>query len=297
MSIVQSLLQFNTAVEAPSKREPAPADLRPTLPASLAFDDIEAARASSSFTDPAPEHTDAPANITARGLTTTISHGVPSLLARPCSAAHALEAVRGACEARGVAAPQAGSVLDVARTSSRWTFDGLRGSVVELSSGSALTASMEIVLQAQESGEPVAWVSATSSHFCPDDVANQGIDLTALAVVRVPQVFAAVRAAELLLRSGGFGAVVVDLGVSTCIPDSAVGKLVKLSQRFDAAVICVVGGRSAQTLGSLVSVRVEVDRLRTNSGQYRCRVRSTKDKRHGAGWQTEEVYHGPPGLR
>ena len=70
---------------------------------------------------------------------------------------------------------------------------------------------MSLVLDAQCSAEPVAWVTRPGTTFFPPDVADNGIDLGGLAVVVVPSPTAVLRAADCLLRSGAFGLVVLDL--------------------------------------------------------------------------------------
>ena len=66
-----------------------------------------------------------------------------------------------------------------------------------------LTAAFRLVLDAQMEGEPVAWIAATPDTFFPPDAADNGVDLNALVVVRVPGAQAAARSADRLLRSGG----------------------------------------------------------------------------------------------
>ncbi len=90
------------------------------------------------------------------------------------------------------------------------------GRVVELSSGTDVaqaSAVVSIVLALQARGEHVAWVAPKSAGLFPPDWARAGIDLSALLVVHVPDrdPRAAPRAAELLLRTGVMGAVVLDL--------------------------------------------------------------------------------------
>ena len=97
----------------------------------------------------------------------------------------------------------------------RWGLDALRGRLVELSARGAtavLTAAIELVIEAQQAAEPVAWVTLGNATFYPPDAADSGVDLAALAVVRVQGATAAARSAERLLRSGGFGLVVLDFG-------------------------------------------------------------------------------------
>src|SRR5512140_855201 len=97
----------------------------------------------------------------------------------------------------------------------RWGLDALRGRLVELSALGAtatLTTSIELVLEAQRAAEPVAGVMLGNGTFYPPDVADSGVDLAALVVVRVADTTTAARAAERLLRSGAFGLVVLDFG-------------------------------------------------------------------------------------
>lgn len=184
---------------------------------------------------------------------------------------------------------------------SSWRLDALRGRIVELvveGDGGTLTAAVDVILDAQEAGEPAAWVSATPTVFCPEDVELAGVDLSALVVVRVRNVLTAARSAERLLRSGAFGVVVLDLGPTPELPAAVLGKLVKLVQLHDAVVLALtVSRRAGGTLGSLVSLRVSSRREREGDGVFRVRLEALKDKRQGPGWMAEAVCCGPPGLR
>jgi recombination protein RecA len=96
----------------------------------------------------------------------------------------------------------------------RWSLDALAGRFVELSTAEstpALTISMGLILQAQERSEPAIWIATGPSTFYPPDVADSGVDLKALPVVRVPGVLAGARTADILLRSGAVSLVVLDL--------------------------------------------------------------------------------------
>ena len=76
-----------------------------------------------------------------------------------------------------------------------WSFDALRGRLVEISArgaSAALTCAVDLVAEAQGQGEPVAWVTLATGSFYPPDVADSGIDLAALVVIRVPDALAAV---------------------------------------------------------------------------------------------------------
>ena len=99
--------------------------------------------------------------------------------------------------------------------SGEWSLPQVAGRFAEISGSkgtAVLTLAFRLVLDAQKRGEPVGWATSTESSFYPQDVAQLGIDLAALVVVRVPKAQAISRAGEKLLRSGGFGLVVLDLG-------------------------------------------------------------------------------------
>jgi len=180
----------------------------------------------------------------------------------------------------------------------RWGLAALRGRLVELSARGAtatLTAATELVVEAQTQHEPVAWLALTRGTFYPPDLAESGVDLAALVVVRAPDPTAAARAAERILRSGAFGLVVLDLGgADLAMPIQ--GRLVTLAQTHDAAVVCLTEKQDeASSLGSLVSLRAEALRVRER-GDFAVTVRVLKDKRRGPGFVHTLKRRGPAGL-
>ena len=184
----------------------------------------------------------------------------------------------------------------------RWGLDALRGRLIELSARGAtatLTTAIELVLEAQQAAEPVAWVTLGNATFYPPDVADSGVDLAALAVVRVRDTTSAARAAERLLRSGAFGLVVLDLaaGGAVEVPIAHQGRLVTLAQAHDATVVCITEKSSdVPSLGSLVSLRAEALRLHARDHDYQVTLRVLKDKRRGPGWSRTTKLRGPPGF-
>jgi recombination protein RecA len=177
-----------------------------------------------------------------------------------------------------------------------WTRAELAGRLSELSAGAdgaLLSAAMSVVLDTQLTGDPVAWVTATAATFHPPDAAACGVDLAALVVVRARDGRTAGRAADVLLRSGAFGLVVLDLGTSAALPAPLQGRLVQLAQKHDAAVLCLTEKTAdAASLGSLVSLRGEVRRRAANGAagaDHAFTIRVLKDKRRGPGWCSEEV--------
>ncbi len=183
-----------------------------------------------------------------------------------------------------------------------WGLDAMRGRVVELSARGAsatLTTAIELVLEAQVAAEPVGWVTLANATFYPPDVAESGVDLEALAVVRVSDSTMAARAAEQLLRSGAFGLVVLDFGGvgEVQFAMAHLGRLVTLAQAHDAAVVCITKKASdAPSLGSLISLRAEALRLCDRSQDHDVRVRVLKDKRRGPGWSRTLKRRGPAGF-
>ena len=133
--------------------------------------------------------------------------------------------------------------------------------------------------------------------FYPPDVADNGVDLAALVVVRVGDATTAARAAERLLHSGAFGLVVLDLGSSAELPMAYQGRLMTLAQAHDAAVVCLTDKTSeTASLGSLISLRAEALRRHGPDGELTVTVRALKDKRRGPGWTHAERHRGPAGL-
>ncbi|MGE0870741.1 MAG: recombinase A [Kofleriaceae bacterium] len=189
-----------------------------------------------------------------------------------------------------------------------WGLDAFRGRLIELSARGAaatLTTSIDVVLEAQRASEPVAWIMAsTGSSFYPPDVADSGVDLSALVVIRAPDRVTAARSAERLLRSGAFGLIVLDLGnlgdpASERLPDHVLGRLVTLAQAHDAAVVCISEKPpDASSLGSLVSLRAEALRMRNSDERagFDVKIRALKDKRRGPGWTRAIKARGPAGM-
>jgi recombination protein RecA len=195
-----------------------------------------------------------------------------------------------------------------------WAFRELSGRLVELSGGAdaaSLTAAFGLILEAQLAGDRAAWVSLPGSSFFPPDAADGGIDLSVLPVVRVPDARAAGRAADHLLRSGGFGLVVIDLipsgagardgraaAGSALIPVPLLTRLLGLARAHDAAVVVLTKkSHDAPSLHSLISLRAETARSASAPGRFEVRVRALKDKRGGPGWTHGETCRGPAGVR
>lgn len=180
------------------------------------------------------------------------------------------------------------------RGEAAWALAEVAGRVVEVSAPGAsasLTAVAVLIRDAQRQGEVVAWVSGQGSLFFPPDLAAWGVDLGALAVVRLPSAAPALTAADELVRSGAFGLVILDLGTGDA-PMAAWARLAGLAQRQDAALVVLTEkDPEAPSLGSFVSLRLEA---RPGDPGYRLTTR--KDKRRGSGFCHQGVCDGPAGL-
>ncbi len=179
----------------------------------------------------------------------------------------------------------------------------ISGRVVELSGWGAsarLTAAFGLVLEAQQQREPAAWVSLRGSSFFPPDAAQSGIDLASLTIVRVTRASEAARAADQLVRSGGFGLVIIDLASAAArdvVPAPLLTRLLGLAQKHDAALVVLTEKpASAPSLSSLVSLRAEARRSLRESA-WEVEVTVLKDKRRGPGATRVETCRGPAGLR
>ena len=182
-----------------------------------------------------------------------------------------------------------------------WRFSTFASRLTELSAtpaGAPLTLAFRLVLDAQRHGEPVAWIGRKDAPFYPPDAVDAGVDLAAFAIVWAGHAIAAAKAADLLVRSGAFGLVVLDLGRDARLPMHASSRLAMLAKQHKAAVVCLTGKEATRSsLGPLVSLRAHAaSRQRGEGGRFRCEAVALKDKRRGKTWNIAELCRGPDGL-
>jgi recombination protein RecA len=179
-----------------------------------------------------------------------------------------------------------------------WTLREMAGRFVEISSSAAsasLTMVFALIREAQEQKELVGWVTSMDDFFYPPDVAQAGIDLAALAVIRLSGRKNIPRAGEKLLRSGGFGVVVLDLGAGD-IPMPLQSRLTGLAHHHHAALICLTEKEQAMiSIGSLVSLRAHAVKRHVQD-RFVSALKIIKDKRRGPVWNHEVYCSGPAGL-
>lgn len=164
------------------------------------------------------------------------------------------------------------------------------------------TLAVSLVMEAQRREEPVAWIEPRRGALYPPDLADAGVDLDALAIVRVPDDEHAVpRAAELLLRSGAFGLVVLDMTHTAPRPAASeawTSRLAALARLHESRVI-VLGPRpvTAPALGTLVSLRIETTRHRVDDGRFAIAHHAVRDKSPMPLPDGSTLHRAPLGLR
>ncbi len=179
-----------------------------------------------------------------------------------------------------------------------WELENLVGILAELSEEGpcgALSFAAELIAEAQARNEPVAWVAGPSSIFYPPDLADRGIDLSAVAVIRAGAEAESLVAAEWLVRSSAFGLVIVDLEGEGSVSDAVLGRLLKLAERSLCAVVFRTRKRAAApSLGSRISLRGCV--TRSGTSPFLVDIRTVKDKRSNSSQRHSRHSHGPSGM-
>lgn len=161
------------------------------------------------------------------------------------------------------------------------------GRLSELSGGASsgrTTAAVSLVIRAQAQDEPVVWVQPEGGALYPPDLSDSGVDLDALVVVQVPRDRRNLaRAAELLLRSGAFGLVIIDLTAGAPRGDAWQGRLSALARQHDSRVVLLSeASPSSPSLGPMVGLRVAPERERRGPGRFIVEHRILKDKLGGS---------------
>ena len=195
-----------------------------------------------------------------------------------------------------------------------WRWQEVAGRFVEVTGPAALTAAVGLVADAQLQGETTLWLGRTGSSFYPPDAVTHGIDLDALPVLLLPDTKAVLQAADTVLRSGGFGLVVLDRIDPADLALSAQQRLGGLARQQNTGLVALSSGapsarrglggrRRSGTAGrgaprsSLVSLRVAAAAERIAPGRFVCSVQAAKDKRRSQEWHWQEDVRGPLGMR
>jgi hypothetical protein len=194
------------------------------------------------------------------------------------------------------------------------------GRLVEISGPShgpcaRTTTAIGLLREAQAEGETTAWIQLAGGTLYPPDLEQSGIDLEALVVLHIPREPSSrtrapgasrgphglCRAAEMLLRSGAFGLVIVDLTEGIPAGSEAwQGRLLALARRHASRIVLLTDKLPhADSLGTLVALRIEPHRSREAPGRFAIDHRILKNK---SGTPIEVPssktgYRGPWGVR
>ncbi len=169
-----------------------------------------------------------------------------------------------------------------------WNIRELQGRLVELSE-SRPTASLSFAImaihQAQENGCHAGWISHSHSIFYPPDACDNGIDLKNLPVLHMRDMQSAGRAAEILLRSGAFHLLVVDLGKHQSVSIARLAQLGALARKHKACVLFLTEKQSSeQSLGPLICMHARTGRKRTAHDEFSYQIDVSRDKQRGRPW-------------
>jgi len=171
-----------------------------------------------------------------------------------------------------------------------WELFG-EGLCVELSGTvpGKLSIAARLVARAMQAGEPVVWITPREApSFYPPDLIALGVDLDALSVVRMPESAGShglVRAAEVVLRAGAFGLVVLDLSQAS-LPKGTLAwqsRLAGLVRMHSSRLLLITASaREAPSMGPMVALRIEPELTETSaSGRAVLLQRALKSK---LGW-------------
>lgn len=190
------------------------------------------------------------------------------------------------------------------------------GVLVEISGAGAtarLSSAVAAVRAAQREGETTVWIERAGSEGAdsvgtvfPPDLWDSGIEMAALPIVRIPPDAGEVgpfRAAEMLLRSGAFGFVVIDLrdsrssGRVARIPMAWQGRLLGGAREHQARILFLTTKRkSKDSVGSLVGLRFQPQRRRVRPGLFIVDNQVLKNKAGLSLLVEAERRRGPWGL-
>ena len=181
-----------------------------------------------------------------------------------------------------------------------WKRSELAGRLVQLSgkgNRAALSFAASLLHQTQEEGEHCAWIGPAQSVVYPPDLSERGIDVEAIPFIVAPDIWARLRSAERLLRSGAFALVVLDAPKLRELPLRIQGRLASLAKHHSSIVLILTdaspGGAS---LGTMIPLHLEATREAAAPGAFHCTLHARKDKRRGPHWRYSEYVEAPLGM-
>lgn len=181
------------------------------------------------------------------------------------------------------------------------------GRIVECSSSTGASArtstAVALLRHAQATGETAAWIQRANGPLFPPDLHEAGIDLDALVVVHIegaqPRI-GQCKAAELLLRSGAFGMIVIDLendATGNPAMTAWLGRMLGLARQHDSRVVLLTEKPThADSLGTLVGLRVEPHRRCDARGGFFVEHHVIKNKSGGSLCVEAMPFRHPDGV-
>ena len=186
----------------------------------------------------------------------------------------------------------------------RFNLPGLSGMVVEFSGwnqSACISLSIPLIQECQLAGKICAWIVPCSveraSLFFPPDFAESGINCSEIPILWCKNAMDGFGIAEKLLRSGGFGMLVLDLTESRRIRSNTMGRIHNMAQRFGSLVLCLTRKPQGEpSLDPMIFVHVHVEARKKNTDVYEVMATIQKDKAQAPGKTMSWVYDAPPGL-
>ena len=187
-----------------------------------------------------------------------------------------------------------------------FSLSGLAGQVVEFSgwdnpAGMSLAASLLRECQQQEGIG--AWISSRGDDggtlFFPPDFERSGVDCRRLPVLWAASAPDAFSIAEKLMRSRGFGMLVLDLtGLRHPRPAGGLGRLYRAARDSGCLALCLTRRRPGEaSLDPMVFVHGQAAFLAAEEGgSYDVSLTVQKDKHHAPGRTLRRRYGSPAGL-
>jgi len=193
---------------------------------------------------------------------------------------------------------------DITAQSRTWRFSELAGRVMEASGwnqSACLTLAAGLIRESQEEGRLCAWImpgnDRDESLFFPPDFADSGIICSMLPILRCRSNADGFGLAEKLLRSGGFGLVVIDLTSGRSLKGRVVGRVHVLARKFSSLVLCLTRSPTGSpSLDPMVFLHVHVDASINSEGRIGVMPHIEKDKTHIVRHSMELLYDAPLGL-
>ncbi|HBU49597.1 MAG TPA: hypothetical protein DEB46_14930 [Myxococcales bacterium] len=180
-----------------------------------------------------------------------------------------------------------------------WSFERTHGQVIELSGQGAfapLSSGFWILRQLQEAGEPVAWVGRASKRPFVPDLLPWHLDLEAIAFIFPSRQEQMGRAADVLLASGAFGGVVLDLDRQS-LPLPLLTRLAARCARHESCLVLLSEkSDESPSMGVGISWRSGVQRQRIGPNAFVLRWQGLKDRQGGAQWCWHQSCQGVPGC-